>query len=75
MFITGIPAKDLSYRIHPVHETQGLVFAIEDFLEEAKTKNYLIHDVSLIPNKSSNPKENEILVVFFFTKAKYEIVA
>ena len=74
MFVAGIPAKDLSYRIYPAHETQGLIFAIEDFLKEAKDENYLIHDISLIPNKSSNPKENEILVAFFFTKAKYEIV-
>ena len=74
MLSDGIPANDLSYRVYPTHGTQGLIFAIEDFLKEAKAGNFSIYDISIMPNISSNPKENEILAVFFFKKPKYEIV-
>jgi hypothetical protein len=74
MLSEGIPANDLSYKVFPVKGTQGLVFAIEDFLQEAKTENLLICDISLIPNAPPYSKENEILAIFFFKKPKYTVV-
>ncbi len=68
MFGEGVSANDLSYRIYPAHETQGLIFAIEDFMKEARAENFSIYDVSLIPSKSTNTKDNEVLAVFFFKR-------
>ncbi len=60
MFEKGIPAKDIGFKILNADKPGELQLAIEDFLEEAKTSNLSILDISFASRRG------QLLVVFFF---------
>ena len=60
MFETGIPAKDLGFKILNASKPGELQLAIENFLEQAKTEKLSILNIAFAS------RADELLVVFFF---------